>query len=448
MAWIKSNEEIATHPKVRRAARLLNVSVPTMIGHLHIFWWWCLKYAQDGDLTRYEWQDIAEGAGWEGDPDLFLKALTECGYGGSHGFVERTENGLLVHDWMEYAGKLIDNRQANAERMRKARGKGVQRTCDAQGEHVQLMCDARTGARVDKSRVESITDDDDNARARARDDEGLAVFADTEVPEMTGERPTKESVQVDDPSESVETEVSVCCINPLSGERLTKEPAHPDSLSIPDVATVSPLLLAEKPKCMDTATELLVALETKMESDHEPHELDVLQATEGLGDQSQAKEWISQEAYSQKGHDSQEIIAFAEMNFGRMLSPSEIDDVLDWCTQFRVAGSPMPETLVCEGLKRCAEQNQRKVSYLRGIMSDWLAHGVMSLADITARDEEWSAQKERLRSKRRDPPESRTARENGKGVTRDAQDKRRPRYDDAASYDPSAWERAGFAVSS
>jgi len=40
--YIQSHEEIATHPKTRRLARALGISLPTVIGHLHLLWWWCL----------------------------------------------------------------------------------------------------------------------------------------------------------------------------------------------------------------------------------------------------------------------------------------------------------------------------------------------------------------------------------------------------------------------
>lgn len=131
MAWIESNQELGRHPKSKRAARILNISVPAIIGHLHFLWWWCLEYAQDGDLSDYDVQDIADAANWEGDPEEFVQALLDCGPGDSLGFLERDEYGHLhVHDWMDYAGRLIEKRQANAKRMKNARKKNVQQTCD------------------------------------------------------------------------------------------------------------------------------------------------------------------------------------------------------------------------------------------------------------------------------------------------------------------------------
>jgi|GEM_PF-4028698 len=46
--------------------------------------------------------------------------------------LEQTDDGgITVYDWMDYAGRLIEKRQANKKRMRSARAKHVQRTCTA-----------------------------------------------------------------------------------------------------------------------------------------------------------------------------------------------------------------------------------------------------------------------------------------------------------------------------
>jgi len=116
MAWIESHDNLKDHPKTRRAARLLGVSVPTIIGHLHLLWHWCLSYAEDGDLSGYDAADIAEAVMWDGDPDQLIEALINCGPAGKAGFLERDAQGrLLVHDWHDYAGKLIEKREEARE---------------------------------------------------------------------------------------------------------------------------------------------------------------------------------------------------------------------------------------------------------------------------------------------------------------------------------------------
>lgn len=113
MAWIESNQELADHPKTRKLARLLDASIPAVVGHLHCLWWWALDYADDGDLSRFDDMDIAVGARWEGDEPSFLRALISSGF---------LDPDYCIHDWEQYTGKLVSRRRANAARMRESRG--------------------------------------------------------------------------------------------------------------------------------------------------------------------------------------------------------------------------------------------------------------------------------------------------------------------------------------
>ncbi len=115
MAYIESHQTLPRHPKTRKAARLLGVSVPTVIGHLHCLWYWAMDYAQDGDLSRYDSAEIADASMWDGDPDEYLGALERSG------FVDATVGPPLtyvLHEWMDYNGKHILKRKADAARKR------------------------------------------------------------------------------------------------------------------------------------------------------------------------------------------------------------------------------------------------------------------------------------------------------------------------------------------
>ena len=151
MAWIKSFQELGNHPKLKRAARTLGICCPQLVGHLHYLWWWALEYAQDGDLTGYTVEDIADAAGWEGDASAFVEALVGCGVNGGAGFLERGEDGrLYLHDWSDYAGKLLERRATERERIR------ARRTCTqyvAPTDAVQTQ-DVVCKSRVEKSRVD------------------------------------------------------------------------------------------------------------------------------------------------------------------------------------------------------------------------------------------------------------------------------------------------------
>jgi hypothetical protein len=102
MAWLPSHQDLRTHPKTRKAARRLDVTLPTMIGHLHLLWYWALDLAPDGDLSKFDDEDIADGADWTGDPEQFVDALAGCGSGGAPGFIDPDRR---LHDWAEYGGK-------------------------------------------------------------------------------------------------------------------------------------------------------------------------------------------------------------------------------------------------------------------------------------------------------------------------------------------------------
>lgn len=117
MAWIESHQEIAHHPKTRKLARLLKVSVPAAIGHLHLLWWWALDYAEDGWLGRWTAEDVAEAAMWKHNPQILWDALCDCGW------LDAGAEGSEIHDWETYAGRLIEQRKKDAERKRTSRSR-------------------------------------------------------------------------------------------------------------------------------------------------------------------------------------------------------------------------------------------------------------------------------------------------------------------------------------
>jgi hypothetical protein len=85
-----------------------------------------VDYAKDGYLGQYESEDIADAVLWDGDPQLLWKSL------GDAGFLDRSDEPLSVtdtvirfdwrlHDWDDYAGKLIERRKTDAYRKRSER---------------------------------------------------------------------------------------------------------------------------------------------------------------------------------------------------------------------------------------------------------------------------------------------------------------------------------------
>jgi len=124
MAWIESHQELKDHPKTRKLSRHLGITVPAAIGHLHCLWWWALEYAQDGDLSEYDAEDIAEAAMWEGEAAPFTDGLVKAG------FIDSTDDtdAVMIHDWMEYAGRLVTSRRRKSEAMKEKRAGNVPTT--------------------------------------------------------------------------------------------------------------------------------------------------------------------------------------------------------------------------------------------------------------------------------------------------------------------------------
>jgi hypothetical protein len=112
MAWVPSHADLGQHPKMKRAARIAGVSEPAIIGHLHLLWWFALSIAPDGDLSRFDADDLAIAVQFDGDPELFVKALRECGPSGSVGFIT---DDMRLHDWDDYGGKYIRKVEAGRD---------------------------------------------------------------------------------------------------------------------------------------------------------------------------------------------------------------------------------------------------------------------------------------------------------------------------------------------
>ena len=118
MPWIELHQNILRHPKLIRLSVRLSVKKQDALWHLLSLWLWALDYAERGDLSAFGAAEIANAAEWPGDPDKFLLDLQDS----------KWMDGMCLHDWMDYAGRLIEQREANKKRMRDARAKHVQNT--------------------------------------------------------------------------------------------------------------------------------------------------------------------------------------------------------------------------------------------------------------------------------------------------------------------------------
>lgn len=126
MPWIELHQNILRHPKLVRLSVRLSIKKQDALWHLLSLWLWALDYADNGDLKAFGAAEIAEAAEWRGEPEGFLSALQES----------RWMDEMSLHDWMDYAGRLVEQREANRKRMRDKRAEHVQRTNDERWSHV------------------------------------------------------------------------------------------------------------------------------------------------------------------------------------------------------------------------------------------------------------------------------------------------------------------------
>ena len=152
MAWLQIHQTLKDHRKLLKSADLLNIEPPHMMGILVSLWLWAIDNAPDGKLEEISPRIIARAAQWSGDPELLIEALKasewldEC----------QTEDTLEIHDWEDYAGKLIEQRISERERSRKRRAKKSKKPEDDQQTTGGRPADDQqtTAGRVEKSRVD------------------------------------------------------------------------------------------------------------------------------------------------------------------------------------------------------------------------------------------------------------------------------------------------------
>lgn len=107
MAWIESQVDLGDHPKIYTLSTVLGVRKAEAVGLVHLLWHFTMKFAwRDGNLKRFDVIAVAKSSGWEGDPKIFIKGLQKSGL----------LDNMQVHDWKDFAGRLIYDRLYNENR--------------------------------------------------------------------------------------------------------------------------------------------------------------------------------------------------------------------------------------------------------------------------------------------------------------------------------------------
>lgn len=77
-----------------------------VLGHLHALWHTALEQQEDGDLSSWSDDLIAEASGYSGDVLQYVSLLQDKGWLDGH----------LLHDWLDYAGNYLARKYHNSNR--------------------------------------------------------------------------------------------------------------------------------------------------------------------------------------------------------------------------------------------------------------------------------------------------------------------------------------------
>jgi len=111
MAWIEVHQELFSHPKVARTAKVLKKDYATTLGYLVSLWLWAAAYARDGELSGFSNDEIATACNADGGLNI-KKALQETQW------IDEKDGKLSLHDWKKHGVRILEE---SKRRMRKSR---------------------------------------------------------------------------------------------------------------------------------------------------------------------------------------------------------------------------------------------------------------------------------------------------------------------------------------
>lgn len=176
MAWLQVHQTIKDHRKTFDSADALGIEPSHMLGLIVSFWLWALDNAPLGDLEGISNRTIARAAGWpDSDADHFVECIEAAGW------LDSDEDGhLTIHDWHDYTGKLIDQREAEKQRSRRRRAAATSPSDRVTTAGRPPDDREKTGHRVDQTRL-------DNTRVE-KEEKPYTANADTEKKQTAQER--------------------------------------------------------------------------------------------------------------------------------------------------------------------------------------------------------------------------------------------------------------------
>lgn len=98
MPWTESHTVLIRHRKLVELATALRIRPAHAIGHLHALWHAALEQQEDGDLSAWSDEFIAQASDYPGDAPQYVRLLQKY----------RWLDGRLIHDWLDYAGRYLE----------------------------------------------------------------------------------------------------------------------------------------------------------------------------------------------------------------------------------------------------------------------------------------------------------------------------------------------------
>jgi hypothetical protein len=112
------------HRKRKRLERLLGAGAA---GHLLDLWITIATHRPEGSMSGWDEVDIADAAGWSGEPEELVAALVKCG------FLEEQNGYYVAHDWEEHQGWACGAKRRSAQARKAARAKWEKKSAHAPG---------------------------------------------------------------------------------------------------------------------------------------------------------------------------------------------------------------------------------------------------------------------------------------------------------------------------
>lgn len=115
MPWIQSDVALRMHKKVRRLCSKTNWNLAEGLGKLHMFWWWVLINAEDGNLTGLEPIEYLDDIKGELSAPILNRFMIESEW------IDEKGTKILVHDWLDTAGRYLIRKyqSSNLEKLKK-----------------------------------------------------------------------------------------------------------------------------------------------------------------------------------------------------------------------------------------------------------------------------------------------------------------------------------------